>query len=356
MRRVRLMLLPLALACGPAFAEVPEAKPKGEAEVIALPLPWTAGQVLRYDTEQSESKQRAQVRERTRTSSTTEVTTVAAGKDGFVQHWRGYGTRVEVLEGASALSAALEQASTQLEDLALVVDMDAQGTYRALSNRDEVVRRMREVLRPVLASAFASEVEKAAAALDAQTRKARVDGIPAQVELLLGRLTEPRLLEQMLTSEIQTVLNFSGAQLEDNQSYELETELENPTGGLPFPAKLTFGLYVDANQADDVWLEWTLAIDPEKGAAAVWETVERMYGATFSAEEKTLLPRQVSIVDKGFLLFHRPSGLPEMFENERITRVADVESSKRHRMRLVDNPHGHVWKEAEPAAADAASP
>ena len=211
--------------------------------------------------------------------------------------------------------------------------------------------RTRAALQRVISEAFAADVEKGAAKLDADTRKALVDSIPAQVDALLARLTEPRLLEQMLTNEIQTVLNFSGAELEDDQRYELETELENPTGGQPFPAKLTFGLYVDRNEPEDVWLEWTLAIDPAKGAAAVWDTVERLYGKTFSAEEKKLLPSQVSIVDKGFLLFHRASGLPEMFQNERITRVADAENSKRHRLRLLDNPHGHEWNApASPSA------
>lgn len=119
MQFARLMLFPLALACAPAFARAGQAAAEAISEAIALPLPWTQGQVLRYETEQVETKVRASIRERTRTTSATEVRTITAGTDGFVQHWRGHGTRIEVLEGDSAMARAMERAAAELEDLAL---------------------------------------------------------------------------------------------------------------------------------------------------------------------------------------------------------------------------------------------
>src|SRR5690606_22441798 len=169
-----------------------------------------------------------------------------------------------------------------------------------------------------------------------------------ETDALLQRFTEPKLLEAMLTREIQTMLNFTGSELDDDQSYQLATELENPTGGGAFPATLTFGLYVSESDPADVFLEWTLEIDPEKGTQAVWETVERLSGRKLSEAERAQAPEQVSIVDKGFILFERASGLPEMFENVRTVKLGERANYERQRMRLLDAGHGHEWAEQNP--------
>lgn len=350
MRLTPALLLSLCcLACADVVAQEVASPPAEEAaETIKLPLPWKLGQLLRYETEQVETKTSPQGREKSRTTSMTDAKTVEAGKDGFVQHWRTHDMAIEVMEGDATFAKVIEDAARQLEDLPMIVEADAAGALVKVRNIEAISARMRQTLRPVFTKVFLDGMEKGLANADPEARKKAMDAAPAQADALIDRLTEPKLLEAQGTAHIGTLLNFSGAELENDQAYELESELENPTGGKPFPAKLTFGLYVTEDRPEDVFLEWTLEIDPLKGADAVWDTVEKLYGRTISAQERKELPQQVSIVDKGFLVFERATGLPEMYQNERTTKVAENASYERNRMRLLGNPHEHEWSEQLP--------
>lgn len=332
-----------ALLCATATAAA--APP---VEKITLPLPWKVGQVLHYESEQAKTKTGPGTREKTVTTSKVEVKTVEAGKDGFVQHWRGHDAREEVIEGDKAAAELTMQAAKKLEDLPMIVEMDGDGGYRKLRNLDELGRRSRDALRPLMLELVSAGVNKAMAGAEPAKRSEALGKLPTDIEAMLQRLTAPNVLENLLTKDLQTVLNFTGASLDDDQSYELETSLGNPTGGAAFPAKLTFGLYVSKDEPEDVFLEWTLEIDPVKGATAIWDTVERMYGRTISEAERKELPAQVSIVDKGFLVFERATGLPEMYESVRTSKVGENANFERSRMRLLDGGHGHEWNAQNP--------
>ena len=324
------------------------AEPPAKAEEIKVPLPWKQGQVLQYQFEQVETKTRPGAREKSISTSMLEVKTVEAGKEGFVQHWRSYDNKQEVLEGDKDGARAIADAMKGLEDLALVVDTDADGLYKGMRNLDEVAKRLRAAMQPVMLTLLREATEKNTAALEPAKRKEAIDKVEAEANAFLDRFTQAQVLEGLLTRDIQTVLNFSGAELEDDQAYELETTLENPTGGAPFPAKLTFGLYVEKESPEDVWLEWTLEIDPVKGAAAVWDTVERLYGRKIDEAERKTLPAQVSIVDTGFIVFERATGIPELYQYVRNTKVAENANYERRRMRLLGTAHDHEWVEENP--------
>ena len=318
-----------------------------KVETIKLPLPWKAGQALRYVHEQVKTSTAPGKREKILTTSQSDVLTTEAGPAGYVQQWRGHDASVEVLEGDKVVAGLIAGAMKDVEDLALVIQMDEHGDYQALRNLDEVAQRLRTALRPVMLTLMTEGLEKASAGVEPGKRAEMLAKAPVETDAFLQRFTAPKLLEAMLTRDIQTVLNFSGSELENDQAYELETVLENPTGGAPFPAKLSFGLYVDPNEAEDVYLEWTMEIDPVKGAGAIWDTVEELYGRTFSADERKALPAEVSIVDQGFIVFERATGLPEMYENERTTKLGQNANFERNRMRLLDAGHAHEWAEQD---------
>ena len=349
MHLIRASLLFACIALGgPAIAAEPPAK----AEEIKVPLPWRQGQVLQYPFEQVETKTKPGAREKSISTSMLEVKTVEAGKDGFVQHWRSYDNKQEVLEGDKEQSKAIADAMKGLEDLAFVVETDADGLYKGMRNLDEVARRLRAAMQPIMLALVREATEKNTAALEPAKRKEALDKVEVEANAFLDRFTEAQVLEGLLTRDIQTVLNFSGAELEDNQAYELETTLDNPTGGAPFPAKLTFGLYVEKDSPEDVWMEWTLEIDPVKGAAAVWDTVERLYGRKIDEAERKTLPAQVSIVDTGFIVFERATGIPELYQYVRNTKVAENANYERRRMRLLGTAHDHEWVEQNPQATE----
>jgi len=345
--RASLLFACIALG-GPAIAADPPAK----AEEIKVPLPWKQGQVLQYQFEQVETKTKPGAREKSISTSMLEVKTVEAGKDGFVQHWRSYDNKEEVLEGDKEQSKAIADAMKGLEDLAFVVETDADGLYKGMRNLDEVAKRLRAAMQPVMLKLVRAAAEKNTVALEPAKRKEALDKVEAEANAFLDRFTQAQVLEGLLTRDIQTVLNFSGAELEDDQAYELETTLENPTGGAPFPAKLTFGLYVEKESPEDVWLEWRLEIDAVKGAAAIWDTVERLYGRKIDDAERKTLPAQVSIVDTGFIVFERATGMPELYQYVRNTKIAENANYERRRMRLLGQAHDHEWVDENPQATE----
>lgn len=344
----------LLFACIALGGTAIAADPPADAGKIKVPLPWKQGQVLQYQFEQVETKTQPGVRGKSISTSMLEVKTVEAGGDGFVQHWRGYDSKEEVLEGDKEGAKAIADAMRGLEDLAFVVETNGDGTYKGMRNLDEVAKRLRGAMQPLMLKLVRDGAGKNTAALEPAKRKEALEKAEEAANAFLDRFTQAQVLEGLLTRDIQTVLNFSGAELEDNQAYELETTLENPTGGAPFPAKLTFGLYVEKASPEDVWLEWTLEIDPVKGAAAVWDTVERLYGRKIDEAERKTLPAQISIVDTGFIVFERATGIPELYQYVRNTKFAENANYERRRMRLAGQAHDHQWVEENPQATEPA--
>ena len=351
-----LLCFSFALSFGAALAADPPSarETSAQADTITLPLPWKAGQALRYQFEQVDSDVGPDKREKSTSHATMEVKTVEAGKDGFVQEWRSFDNRQEVLEGDKAQAKMISDAMKGLEDIAIVVEAGSDGSYKRVRNLEAVGKRLHEAMAPVMRTLINDSIEKEMAGQPTDKRAQALQEASDSADAFLASFTSGQMLENLLTRDIQGVLNFSGASLENDQAYELETELENPTGGAPFPGKLTFGLYVDQEEPEDVWLDWTMEIDPIKGAVAVWETVERLYGRKIDEAERKALPVQVSIVDKGFIVFERATGVAEMYQSERTSKIAEHAKYQRSRMRLVGQRHEHEWSEGIPQDTDPA--
>ena len=149
------------------------------ADAVALPLPWKRGQVLRYQTEQLEATIAPEGREKVQTTSTTEVTTVDAGKGGFVQRWRRHGVDVEVLDGDATFAGITESVGRAFEDLPMILDLDAEGSPVRLRNIDAISERMRQALRPAIRKLELDALERGLKNVSADFRTWVLERAPA---------------------------------------------------------------------------------------------------------------------------------------------------------------------------------
>lgn len=344
--RFPMLLMLFFFGCADAWAQDSLAtKTVPAAPTIDLPLPWKEGGVLRYQMEQLQSKQSAKARQKSIATSTTELRTQRADKSGYEVHWVSRDSTHETLEGDASLDAILKPALKKMEAEPLMVVLSADGTYERVRNIDHLSARMREVMAPVMVEALGAGLKASGSELsDAHAKEAK-EKAQAMLDTYLDNITSPKVLESMATKQARNIAFFNAGGLEDGASYELETELENPTGGPNFPAKLTYGLSVSKDDPEDVFIEWTSTIDPVKGASALVETVKRLFGEDLKALEMKDLPDKIAIKDTGLMLVHRPTGMVEMYEDERTTTFGDASNYERNRLRLLDAGHGHEWKD-----------
>jgi len=213
--------------------------------------------------------------------------------------------------------------------------------YVGLRNADAVVARLRTVLAPMMLLGAETQVAKIA---DAKEREAARAKIRTDMDGTFDKVFTPAIIEGMVTRHIQDYAGFHGLELEADQAYELDTELPNPTGGAPFPAKLQFSMSVDPDDDTDLYVSYDMTMDPEKVAAAAMGVAETLAGKKLEGKDAV---KSVDVVDEGLFVVDRETGIVEMFETTRTTKTEGTTKIERHRMRLVDNAHGHYWKDAE---------
>lgn len=318
------------------------------AETVRWVSPWSAMPTLVYETESVTRGVKAGVREHTRAMDTTEISVLQAREDGFRQRWRSSDIAFEMLEGERALEASTRASMLAFGAEPLDVELTAEGHYLRLHDAPAVASRFRTAMAPAMRAGIEAAIAQQAATTNA-TERGEID---KQVAAVLDRLAEPQVLEAMLGRVLQTYNGFVGVDAEPGAWYELATELPNPLGGTPLPAKLQFLLTVSDDDADDVFLEWNSTVDMGKGGDAMWAIVERLSGQTIPADVRDALPDTVDFRDEGFFLFRRGSGVIEMFETTRTVKLGGTEKVERQRMRLVDGDHAHTWaaeEQAEPA-------
>jgi hypothetical protein len=233
----------------------------------------------------------------------------------------------------------MRQAIASLVDVPLEVTLDKDANYAGLRNREAIVARLHKALRPLLA--FGAEAELSQ--IDDTTKRdaARKDA-HATVDATMASVFSPGIVEGLVGRTPQTYNGFVGIDLEPDQAYELETELPNPLGGAPFPAKLTLSLSVSKEDPDDMFVAWDQAIDGRRVGEASAAIAEKL-GAKPADAGAT--PANVDIRDEGLFLVHRPSGVIEMFETTRTTTSEGYARVERTRMRLLDGEHEHVWRD-----------
>ena len=62
---------------------------------------------------------------------------------------------------------------------------------------------------------------------------------------------------------------------------------------------------------------------------------------------------EMSVVDAGIFVVHRPTGVAEMFESTRTVKFGERSKVERNRLRLLNGAHEHVWTDEVEAAQGA---
>jgi hypothetical protein len=335
LRRTLAAALLCALPLYPALAAEEAAAP-----TVKWVLPWKPGTTLEYASEDLTTSDLAR-RERTRSTSTATVRISEALKQGFVQAWSWRDEAYVVEEGDKAGEAQMRAFAAAMQDVALEVELDADGNYARLRNLAEITPRLRQAMQPlVLAGLEGSLAGIADAGKRDEARKAAM----AQVDGFIDRMLAPAVLETMLARNIQWYNAFVGIDIEPDQDYEAKVEVANPVGGAPIPVTVTFSLSVSKDDPDDLFVAFEQKIDRENGGAAAAAVIEGLLGTTLPKDQKQL---EMSIVDEGLFVVHRPTGVVEMFEATRTVQAGDRSKVERHRLRLTNGEHEHVWTGAQ---------
>jgi hypothetical protein len=327
-----LLLAPVVL---PAFA----AEPDIAAAKVKWDMPWKQGLSLQYATEFLSDEHKDGKRERSRSTDNTTVRIEAASGKGFVQSWTSKDAKYVVLDGESD-AAEMKALNAAMAGVPVQVKLDAAGNYAGMHNLDDILPRLRKAMSPFVKATAEKELAKIT---DKQARAAAQDNLK-NAEAMLDRLFTPAYVEAMLSRMISTYNGFVGIELEPDQAYELDTELPNPFGGAPLPAKLTFSLSISADDPEDLFVAYEMTVDPEKMAALALEVGEKLADKKATDEERAGF-KSVELKDEGLFVVHRPTGVVEMFEDTRTTRHGTTEKVERHRMRQLDGAHDHVWRD-----------
>lgn len=331
--------LAVALLCAQplSFAFAAE---EAEAPTVKWVSPWKRGTMLEYAWEDLTTNNLGK-RERTRSTSKATVRITKASKDGFVQAWSWRDSAYVVEEGDKGREAAMREFVAAMGDVTLEVELDGESNYSRTRNLAEIAPRLRQAMRPlVLAGAEGNLAKISDAAKREETRKTAM----SQAEAVVDRMLAPAVLETLLTRNIQWYNAFTGIDIEPDQNYEAKIELANPIGGAPIPVTITFSLSVSEDDPDDLFVVFEQRIDRENGGAAVTALIEGLLGTTLPKGQKKL---ELSIVDEGLFIVHRPSGVVEMFEASRTAQLGDKNKVERHRLRLTNGEHDHVWRDEQ---------
>lgn len=335
-RRTLAVALLCALPFPHAFA-VEEAK----VETIQWVLPWKPGITLEYVSEDlTTSNLRGP--ERTRTTSTATVRITEALKNGFVQAWSWRDSTLAVEEGDKSHEAAMRDVAAGLQDVVLEVELDAAGNYARLRNLAQITPRLREAMRPMVRLGLDDRLAKIP---DAARREEARKSATVQTDAFLERMLAPAVLETMLARNVQWYNAFVGIDIEPDQDYEAKVELPNPMGGAPIPVTITFSLSVAGDDPDDLFVAFEQKIDRENAGAAVTAIIEGLTGEKVPGDQKQQL--EISIVDEGLFVVHRPTGVVEMFESTRTVQAGAKSKVDRHRLRLANGEHDHAWRDEE---------
>lgn len=340
-RRTLAVALSCALPFSPAFAADEAAAP-----TVGWVMPWKSGTTLEYAAEDLTTNNLAG-RERTRSTATATVRITEASEQGFLQAWSWRDARYVVEEGDKANEAAMREFAAAMGDVTLEVELDGDGNYARVRNLAQITPRMRQAVRPLVLSGIDQSLARISD--PAKREKARAPAMK-HVEAFVDRMLAPAMLETMLTRNIQWYNGFVGIDIEPDQNYEAKLELPSPMGGAPIPVTVTFSLSVAEDEPEDLFVVFEQKIDRENGGAAVTAMIEGLLGVTLPEEQKQ---QGISIVDEGLFIVHRPTGVVEMFESTRTVQAGDQSKVERHRLRLADNEHAHVWRDEQVETAGA---
>lgn len=321
---------------------------KAPADVIDWPLPWTAGAKFDYDETSEQIVETKGVGTRSQRKGITRISTLrtgGTGDTGVVQGW----TSLATLERQSNTSDAEQAFASTLEDafssVTLEVRLGEDGTYAGIAN-----------LEPIRAKFIALTRDW----MDAQSKSAKVPATPEVTRIrqsMVDAFTSAAVLELQL-SVLPTAYNFpSGGGLGLDYEYVYEDEGANPVGGEPFPMTGRMTLSRDELREGWLMLDWTLAMDREKGGPILAATVRKLLGedaiALGGKDAAEALEEVASNLDIGSSARFRidpATGVVQWMQFVQRRRVGDRNDVRTTTLALRSTPYVPGSKKPRPAA------
>ncbi len=349
----------------------------GATDALHWPMPWKAGDVWIYETENINEEQQGSQHQKLRITDTSEMRIAQSSAQDIVQTWTSTATKVETLAGDPKQTEDTTLLYDAMTALPIEVALDSGGHYLRVRNIDTVSERLRDATRKILRKGSLAAIEQKVwrSMTEAQRKQAMIE-IDANIKPVLELITNPTVTERFMAQSFTNFNRFVGVDLQDGGRYRGEGRLDVPelatsdlnaihgkdhdvnghgVNGDDFngylPSVIEFGMTVSKDDPEDVFLIWNEKINPGKGRDAAWKASEKTGGRHKPESERIGLPSDLSIIEEGAILFHRPTGAIEMFESTRTTIIGGQVKHERARMRLTNGGHQHQWRDTPSAAS-----
>lgn len=271
----------LAVACAMPFAQAKQYH-KAPSELEAWPLPWAKGVSLDYDRT-SESVLEVKGRgNRMQTEGVLRIEVERAGADGFVQSWISLGSKTRYLEVSDPLQLLTQDMAASLAAMPLQVRLNAEGHYGSIANLDEVQARFSAMIKPRIDKLLESGGEPLSA------------GIRSGLKNVFSAYSARPVLEMQL-SVLPAAYHFMGAGgIGLDYEYNYEDLGASPLGGEPFPMTGRFTLRKDELHEGWLLMEWSTAVDRDKGGPLLAEVARKVLGEAFIADGGKAMQDQIA--------------------------------------------------------------
>lgn len=140
--------------------------------------------------------------------------------------------------------------------------------------------------------------------------------IDALLKQTFETVTGPNM-EALTLKEARLYFRFAGMELELDKKVEFETELANPLGGDPYPAKGWFTASAIPDQATELLIECGAQIDADKARQLLLDSLSEMAREAGKAPPTPDQLPKIEVEERSTYFIDRRSGLPRFVEHTR---------------------------------------
>lgn len=262
------------LAFGLVLANALEAKEHGKepTQLVEWPLPWVPGTSLDYDETNERIVETKGTGNRIQTNGVTRVRIERADAGGFIQSWTPLSSTTRYGKVSDPQQLLLQELETNLANMPFEVSLSPEGTYSGITNLDDIQARFSAVAKPRFDLLMSSG------------GKSLTAGVREGLENVFSAYTAKPVLEMQL-SVLPAAYNFvSKGGIGLDHEYEYEDQAANPLGGEPFP--MTGRMTLRKDELHEGWMvmDWSTALDRDKGGAMIEEASRKLLGDAFIAD------------------------------------------------------------------------
>ncbi|MET0582338.1 MAG: tetratricopeptide repeat protein [Pseudoxanthomonas sp.] len=255
---------------------------KPPSQLQEWPLPWSSQSTLDYDSSTESVLEVAGKGSRIQTDGILRISTEKAGADGFLQSWTPLTGRTRYLTVSDPSQLLLQDLATSLSGIPLKISLSSDGNYAGIANLEQVQSRFNALLKP-----------RFDRILDARGKPVPA-GVRSGLKNVMAAYGAGPVLEMQL-SVLPTAYNFmSNGGMGLDYEYRYEDTGANPLGGEPFPMAGRFTLRKDELRPGWLLLEWSTAVDREKGGPLLARLARTLLGEAFLADSGKRVQDQIA--------------------------------------------------------------